>query len=98
MGWEDGGGRRRQFGGVRGAAVRMAIMLPLSPDNIKCPSPTRAAFFVILHNLFLAIVPAIEFLLRLVEGEEGSVARRSGDDSRLVWLYFVEENSDCGIL
>lgn len=27
-------------------------------------------FFVILHNLFLAIVPAIEFLLRLVEGEE----------------------------
>lgn len=78
-------GRKKTVGRVRGAAVaRMAIMLPLSPDNIKCPSPTRAAFFVILHNLFLAIVPAIEFLLRLVEGEKGSVARRSGGDSRLV--------------
>jgi hypothetical protein len=60
------------------AVARVAIMLPLSPDNIKCPSSTRAAFFVILHNLFLAIVPAIEFLLRLVEGEEGrgNAARR----------------------
>lgn len=77
MGREGGGGGRRRSGRDRGMAVaRVAIMLPLSPDNIKCPPsfPTRAAFFVILHNLFLAIVPAIEFLLRLVEGEEGSVA------------------------
>lgn len=62
---EDGRGEDRGM-----AVARVAIMLPLSPDNIKCsPSlSTRAAFFVILHNLFLAIVPAIEFLLRLVEG------------------------------
>lgn len=71
---KDGRGR------VQGAAVvRVAIMLPLSLDNIKS-SPTGAAFFVISHNLFLAIVPTIEFLLRFVEGEEGRIARRS--DSR----------------
>lgn len=74
---EGGGGGRGRSRGVGGVTVaRVAIMLPLSPDNIKCPSPTRAAFFVILHNLFLAIVPAIEFLLRLVEGEEGRATRR----------------------
>jgi len=80
-GWREW---KKMVGGVQGVAVaRVAIMLPLSPDNIKCPpSPIRAVFFVILHNLFLAIVPAIEFLLLLVEGEEGSVARRSGGDSR----------------
>jgi len=79
-GWEW----KKMVGGVQGVAVaRVAIMLPLSPDNIKClPSPIRAVFFVILHNLFLAIVPAIEFLLLLVEGEESSVARRSGGNSR----------------
>lgn len=76
---EDGRGEDRGM-----AVARVAIMLPLSPDNIKCPPSlsTRTTFFVILHNLFLAIVPAIEFLLRLVEGEEGSVARRNGGDSR----------------